>query len=158
MCIYIYIYILFVACLPGRPAAQPPGSLPAWPACVPAPPRIVEEIIEVNIGTPELPIAVPREDRALPPGVPAGAAAEYFDASENVGNMGLPGSLAALPIIINNNDNNNNYYYCYIIISIIIIIIIIIIITISIIIITMIITIDNKNNNNNDNKIISIIY
>ena len=59
----------------------------AGPMRVPAPPRIVEEVIEVNIGTPELPIAVPREDRVLPPGVPAGAAAEYFDASENVGNM-----------------------------------------------------------------------
>ena len=59
----------------------------AGPMRVPAPPCIVEEVIEVNIGTPELPIAVPREDRVLPPGVPAGAAAEYFDASENVGNM-----------------------------------------------------------------------
>ena len=43
---------------------------------VPAPPRIVEEGIEVNRGTPELPIAVPRKDRVLLPGVPAGAAAE----------------------------------------------------------------------------------
>ena len=41
------------------------------------------------IGTLELPIAVPREDRVLPPGITAGAAAEYSDASENVGNMHL---------------------------------------------------------------------
>ena len=54
---------------------------------VSAPPRIPEEVIEVNIGTPELPIAMPREDRVLPPGDPAGAAAEYFDASNDVGNM-----------------------------------------------------------------------
>ena len=59
----------------------------AGPMRVSAPPRTPEEAIEVNIGTPELPIAVPREDRVLPHGFPAGAAAEYFDASYDVGNM-----------------------------------------------------------------------
>ena len=59
----------------------------AEPMRVPAPPRILEEVIEVNIGTPELPLAVTHENRVLPPGVPAGAAAEYFDACNNVGNM-----------------------------------------------------------------------
>ena len=54
--------------------------------CVSAPPRI-PEVIEVNIDTPELPIAMPREDRVLPPEIPAAAAAEYYDDNEDVGNM-----------------------------------------------------------------------
>ena len=71
----------------SRRAVSVVADAAAGPMRVPAPPRTVEEVIEINIGTSELPIAVPREDRVLPPGVPAGAAAEYFDASENVGNI-----------------------------------------------------------------------
>ena len=64
----------------SRRTASEVADAAAGPLRISAPPRIPEEIIEVNIGTAELPIAVPRANHFLSPEVQE--IAEYYHAEK----------------------------------------------------------------------------